>query len=49
MRFMMLLWATVEVLQIGLIAMLIVGHRRLQRRLDDDHRFSQRPPRSVTE
>ncbi|HKP72437.1 MAG TPA: hypothetical protein VJT82_05835 [Pyrinomonadaceae bacterium] len=49
MRFFVVLWLAVEVLQIGLIGMLLVGYRRLQRRLDEGYQFSQRPPRSVTE
>ncbi len=49
MRFTMLLWAVIEVLQLGLIASLLVGYRRLQRRLEEGYRFSQSPPRSITE
>jgi len=49
MRLLMLLWVAVEVLQIGLIGVLIVGYRKLQRQLDEGYRFRQNPPRSVTE
>ncbi|HEX8068595.1 MAG TPA: hypothetical protein VF546_01500 [Pyrinomonadaceae bacterium] len=44
-----LLWAAVELLQIGVIAMLVVGYRRLQRRLDQEQRFARQPPPSITD
>ena len=49
MRFLVLLWAAVEVLQIGVIALLAVGYRNLQRRLDAGDHFGRRAPKSVTE
>lgn len=49
MRLMVLLWFVVEVVQIVVIGMLVVGYRSLQRRVEGDHRFAVRPPRSVTE
>jgi len=45
----MVLWVAVEVLQIGVIGLLIVGYRKLQRQLDETYRFSQKPPRSITD
>ncbi len=49
MRFLLLIWMLVEVLQLIVIGMLVVGYRNLQRRLDMGQRFSTHPPRSVTE
>ena len=49
MRFLVLLFAVVELLQIAAIGLLAVGYRRLQHRLDEDYRFSRHPPRSITE
>ncbi|HVF57035.1 MAG TPA: hypothetical protein VM934_12850 [Pyrinomonadaceae bacterium] len=49
MRFLVVLWVAVELLQIVVIGMLAVGYRNLQRRLEDGRRFESRPPRSVTE
>ena len=49
MRFLFLIWMVVEVLQVVLIGMLLVGYRNLQRRMDGDYRFSTHPPRSVTD
>lgn len=49
MRYMFLIWGVIEILQLILIGMLIVGYRNLQRRLDANYRFSTQPPRSVTE
>jgi hypothetical protein len=43
------MWMVVEVLQLVVIGMLVVGYRNLQRRLDGDQRFRTHPPRSVTE
>ena len=49
MRFFVFLWAAVEILQLAFIGALLVGYRKLQRRLDDENRFTTNPPRSVTE
>ena len=49
MRFLVLIWFVVEVVQIAVIGLLVVGYRNLQRRVEGDHRFVSRPPRSVTE
>ncbi|HEX8495493.1 MAG TPA: hypothetical protein VF658_21960 [Pyrinomonadaceae bacterium] len=49
MRFLFLIWMVVEVLQVVLIGMLLVGYRNLQRRMDGDYRFRTHPPRSVTD
>ena len=49
MRFLILFWAVVELLQIGVIAALAVGYRNLRRRVQDNYSFTERPPRSVTD
>lgn len=49
MKFFLFLWLLVEVLQIAVIAMLAVGYRNLQRKVEGDFRFRNGPPRSVTE
>lgn len=49
MRFLFLIWMVVEVLQLAVIGMLLVGYRNLQRRMDGDYRFRTHPPRSVTD
>lgn len=49
MRFLVLFWVAVELLQIAVIVMLAVGYRNLQRKFDAGERFAQHPPRSVTE
>ena len=49
MRYLVFVWAAVEVLQLALIAMLVVGYRKLERGLREARRFEERPPRSVTE
>ena len=49
MRFLVMLWAGVEVLQLFIIGMLLVNQRKLQRRLEEGQYFSQRAPRSITE
>ena len=49
MRLVVLFWVAVEVFQLAAIAALVVGYRRLERRLRDGRRFDERPPRSVTE
>ena len=49
MRFVVFFWVAVEVLQIAVIGLLAVGYRNLQRRLDQEQSFGQRPPRSVTD
>ena len=42
-------WFVIEVLQIIIIGMLVIGYRRMQRRLEENHRWSLHPPPSVTE
>jgi hypothetical protein len=42
-------WVAVELLQIAVIAALVVGYIKLQRRLDGEERFAVRPPPSVTD
>ena len=49
MRFLFLIWMVVEVVQVVVIGMLVVGYRNLQRRLDGGRNFSTHPPRSVTD
>jgi hypothetical protein len=49
MRFLVMLWAGVEVLQLFVIGMLLVNQRKLQRRLEEGQHFAARPPRSITE
>jgi hypothetical protein len=49
LRLLVLFWAAVELIQIGVIAALAVGYRKLQRRLDAGDDFSRRAPRSVTD
>lgn len=49
MRFIVFVWVAVELLQIAVIAMLVVGYRNLERRLKQAGDFESRPPRSVTE
>jgi hypothetical protein len=49
MRFLVFFWVAVELLQIVVIGLLIVGYRNLQRRLDQGALFEQNPPPSVTE
>ncbi len=50
MRFLVMLWAGVEVLQLFVIGMLLVNQRKLQRRLAEGYYFAERPaPRSITE
>jgi len=49
MRFILMFWLLIEVLQMVVIGMLVVGYRNLQRRLDGDYNFRSNPPRSVTE
>ena len=49
MRFLLLVWLVIEVLQLVLIGMLMVGYRNLQRRMDEGaYRFGTHPPPSVT-
>ncbi len=49
-RILILVWLVVEVLQLVLIGMLLVGYRNLQRRMDGGaYRFSTHPPPSVTD
>jgi hypothetical protein len=49
MRFLVFVWAAVELLQLALIGALVVGYRNLERRLREGHRFEEGAPRSVTE
>lgn len=49
MRMLVLFWVAVELLQIVVIAVLVVGYRNLQRRFDSGERFARHPPRSVTD
>jgi hypothetical protein len=50
MRFFVMLWACVEVLQLFVIGMLLVNQRKLQRRLAEGQYFAAgQPPRSITE
>jgi hypothetical protein len=49
MKFLVMLWAGVEVLQLFIIGVLLVNQRKLQRRLEEGHYFAERPPRSITE
>ncbi|HEY1402561.1 MAG TPA: hypothetical protein VGB05_00395 [Pyrinomonadaceae bacterium] len=49
MRFLVVLWAGVEVLQLFVIGMLIVNQRKLQRRLAEGEYFAGHQPRSITE
>ena len=49
MRFLVFVWVAVELLQLAVIAALVVGQRRLERRLREVSGFEARPPRSVTE
>lgn len=50
MRILFLVWLVIEVLQLVLIGMLVVGYRNLQRRMDEGaYRFSTHPPLSVTD
>ncbi len=49
MRFLVFVWVAVEILQVAVIAMLVAGHRSLEKQLRQLRRFEQSPPRSVTE
>ena len=50
MRLLVIFWAAVELLQILVIGMRVVGYRNLQRKLDGGHNFARKPPpRSVTD
>lgn len=49
MRFLVFVFAAVELLQLAVIAALVVGYRNLERRLRESHRFEEGPPRSITE
>lgn len=49
MRFLIMMWCVVEVVQVAVIGMLVVGYRNLHRKIEGDYRFATRPPRSVTE
>jgi hypothetical protein len=43
------LYVGIELLQLVIILLLAFKYRRLQRRLDEDLRFTRRPPQSITE
>ncbi len=49
MRFVVLLWAVLELIQVAVIALLAVGYRDLRRKLNGGYNSELRPPRSVTE
>ena len=49
MRFIVLLWAVIELIQVAVIALLAVGYRDLRRKLNSDYGSEPRQPRSVTE
>lgn len=49
MRFLVFVWVVVELIQLAVIGALVVGYRNLERRLREGYRFSEGPPRSVTE
>ena len=49
MRFLILFWAVVELLQVAVIAALAVGYRNLRRQVNQNYSFAERPPRSVTD
>jgi hypothetical protein len=49
MRFTVLLWAVIELIQIAVIAFLAVGYRDLRRNLKRGYESELRQPRSVTE
>jgi hypothetical protein len=49
MRFLVMLWVGVEVLQLFVIGLLLVNQRKLQQRLKEGEYFAARPPRSITE
>ena len=50
MRFLVFLWVVVEILQVVVIAVLAVGYRNLQRKIDGGRLYEHNPPPpSVTE
>ncbi len=49
MRFLVFVWVAVELLQVAVIAMLVVGYRNLEKQLRQTRRFEDGPPRSVTD
>ena len=50
MRLLILFWVAVELLQVAVIAVLAVGYRNLQRKVEEGRRFEHGPPPpSVTE
>jgi hypothetical protein len=49
MRSLLVIWLAIEILQLVLIGMLLVGYRNLQRRMDEGYRFRTHPPPSVTD
>ena len=49
MRFFLLLWAVIEILQVSVIGLLFAAYRKLQRQVDQDYRFAVNPPGSVVD
>jgi hypothetical protein len=49
MSWLFYLLASVELLQLAIICLLVAKYRAMKRRLNEDLRFSRRPPRSITE
>ncbi len=49
MRFLVILWVAVEVLQVAVIALLAFGYRDLRRQLRQTRSFEEGPPPSITE
>ncbi|MDT7543445.1 MAG: hypothetical protein QOE33_3349 [Acidobacteriota bacterium] len=43
------LYLGIELVQLAIIFLLAFKYRRLQRRRDEDLRFTRRPPQSITE
>jgi hypothetical protein len=48
-RFLVLFWAVLELVQIGVIAALAVGYGKLRRQVAENYSFAERPPRSITD
>ncbi len=49
MRFFVLMWALIELIQVAVIALLSFVYRDLRRKLNSGYASDLRPPRSVTE
>ena len=49
MRSLVFVWVAVEVVQVAVIALLVVGYRNLEKQLRQVRGFGESPPRSVTE